>query len=163
LDKDQEILQAAIDAIADRASIRDLDGEKSMSTTTDMFNGLTGQMVTEREGWIFMVCLKLSRSQQGRFHEDDYIDAAAYIALAGAAAHGEVRPSRNGPPSCKNVRKDEDDVHGFSPDETNRLERAILDLHRLSEEKTKEGHQWGDHTLTCAMRDGYDCNCRDDT
>jgi hypothetical protein len=42
--------------------------------------------MTDREGWIFMALLKLSRAQGGAHHIDDYLDAAAYIALAGECA-----------------------------------------------------------------------------
>ena len=97
MDKAQDILISGAMAIKDRSSVRDDDCGKSMSRTVGFFDSLTGKEMTEREGWIFMACVKLSRSQQGEFHEDDYIDAAAYIALAGAAAYGEVRPSRNSP------------------------------------------------------------------
>ena len=47
---------------------------------------MTGLSLTEEEGWIFMVFLKLARSQQGEFKLDDYVDMAAYAALAGESA-----------------------------------------------------------------------------
>lgn len=79
-----EILIAAADAIGDRASQRDAtDGERSMARAVSTFNALTGHKLTEREGWAFMAILKLSRAQAGRHVMDDYIDGAAYMALAG--------------------------------------------------------------------------------
>ena len=88
---------------------------------------------------MFMACVKLSRSQQGDFHEDDYIDAAAYIALAGAAAYGEVRPSRKGPSKCENVREDEGDVHRPVSYETRFVFEPSLGLPRMpGKETTKD-------------------------
>lgn len=81
------ILQDALEAIDNRASQRDRPGgERSMATCVAAFNALTGAGLTEREGWVFMTVLKLSRAQGGRLQEDDYIDGAAYMALAGEAA-----------------------------------------------------------------------------
>ncbi|WP_049780124.1 DUF6378 domain-containing protein [Aromatoleum aromaticum] len=79
-----EILVAAADCIGDRASQRDqADGERSMSRAVDTFNVLTGHSLSERDGWIFQAVLKLARAQGGRHVLDDYIDGAAYLALAG--------------------------------------------------------------------------------
>lgn len=81
------ILNDARDAIDKRAEERDQPGgERSMSTTVASFNALTGHALTEREGWLFMVLLKLSRAQHGKLQHDDYIDGAAYVALAGESA-----------------------------------------------------------------------------
>jgi len=54
-----------------------------MARAVTTFNSLTGHKLTEREGWVFMAILKLSRAQAGRHVMDDYIDGAAYMALAG--------------------------------------------------------------------------------
>ena len=125
----QDILLDAANAISDRSDIRDDDCGKSMIRTVAMFNNLTGEMITEKEGWFFMACVKLARSQQGQFHLDDYIDASAYIALAGEAAYGEVRPSRNGPQVCKNVQEDESDVHGPWADQSAvEVQEPLVDL-----------------------------------
>jgi len=56
-----------------------------MSRTVAAFNGLTGHTLSEVQGWQFMVLLKLARANGGAFHLDDYIDGAAYAALAGEA------------------------------------------------------------------------------
>ena len=45
-------------------------------------NALTGHNLSETEGWKFMVCLKLARAAHARFNCDDYLDGAAYMALA---------------------------------------------------------------------------------
>jgi len=79
-----ELLEAALKAIEDRASQRDMpNGERSMTKAIATFNSLTGHVLTEREGWVFMVLLKLARAQAGEYQQDDYVDGAAYVALAG--------------------------------------------------------------------------------
>lgn len=78
-----EILIAAADCIVHRASQRDQqDGERSMARAVSTFNTLTGHTLSERDGWVFMTVLKLSRAQAGRHVLDDYVDGAAYLALA---------------------------------------------------------------------------------
>lgn len=57
-----------------------------MAAAVKAFNALTNAALTEEEGWLFMVLLKLSRSRCGRHQIDDYIDGAAYMMLAGEAA-----------------------------------------------------------------------------
>jgi hypothetical protein len=54
-----------------------------MARTVDVFNAITGQELSELDGWKFMIALKLARSAQGSFHEDDYVDLCGYAALAG--------------------------------------------------------------------------------
>ena len=97
MDKPQDILQAGIDGITDRARFRDADGRMSMDKTVAIFNLLTDRDLSVRDGWEFMKIVKMVRSQQGEFHIDDYVDEAAYTALAGSSHYGEVRPSRKGP------------------------------------------------------------------
>ena len=82
-----DILQAGIDAMAQRAAVRDLpDGERSMCRAVAAFNALTGRDLAEVDGWLFMVILKAARSTAGAHHLDDWTDMAAYAALAGEAA-----------------------------------------------------------------------------
>ena len=78
-----DILQQAKDCLVNRASERDKEQERSMKSCVEAFNALTGKSLTETEGWIFMTVLKLARSQGGSFKLDDYVDMAAYAALAG--------------------------------------------------------------------------------
>lgn len=81
------MLHDAAEAISDRAAERDRpQGERSMAGCVAAFNALSGHTLSEREGWVFMALLKLSRAQGGALREDDYIDGAAYMALAGEAA-----------------------------------------------------------------------------
>lgn len=79
-------LQEAINCIGDRASERDTDSERSMLKTVKTFNEMFGTALTEEQGWQFMTLLKMSRSQGGNFRRDDYVDGAAYFALAGEAS-----------------------------------------------------------------------------
>lgn len=83
--KAHEFLQAGVDAMADRAAQRDKpDGERSMNRAVSAFNEMTGRSMTEHEGWLFMVLLKMARATAAsEVREDDYIDGAAYFALAG--------------------------------------------------------------------------------
>ena len=75
-------LREAAATIDLRAAQRDMPSERSMKRTVEAFNALVGQTLTETQGWLFMVLLKLSRAQAGSFHLDDWLDAAAYTALA---------------------------------------------------------------------------------
>lgn len=84
------ILQNAQGHMNERATTYDQpDGERSMSATVTMFNALTESHLSEEQGWLFMVCLKLNRAQQGDLRLDSYEDGAAYFALAGEAASQE--------------------------------------------------------------------------
>jgi hypothetical protein len=82
-----DILMAAASHLEERANSYDSDeGERSIPNTVRMFNALTGHNLSEEQGWLFMVCLKLVRSQQGGLRMDSYEDGAAYFALAGESA-----------------------------------------------------------------------------
>lgn len=80
------ILEDAASILNDRAAERDKGAERAMSATVQAFNAVTGHALDEEQGWLFMVCLKAARSQGGGFKLDDYLDGAAYFALAGEAA-----------------------------------------------------------------------------
>ena len=86
-----DTLRAALAALADRAAQRDTPGgERSMARAVAAFNALTGHRLTETQGWRFMEILKIARGESF----DDFIDGAAYAALAGeAAARADVRRS----------------------------------------------------------------------
>ena len=82
-----DILRTSATIIDERASLRDIEQERSMSRTVALFNTLLGlkrpdEGMTELEGWLFMICLKMARAMAGRPVLDDFIDAAAYCALA---------------------------------------------------------------------------------
>lgn len=84
-----QILSEAIEVMAERGKSYDKTGnnaERSMPKIVAMFNALTGHELTPAQGWKFMACLKLARSEQGEHREDNYLDGAAYFALAGEEA-----------------------------------------------------------------------------
>lgn len=85
-----DILQEATECLTARAVERDKGtSERSMKAAVTAFNSITGHTLTEEQGNMFMVCLKMSRSQGGKVRLDDYVDLAAYAALAGESAVGE--------------------------------------------------------------------------
>lgn len=88
-------LRTAAATIQDRGVHRDTSAEgaqqeRSMAATVAAFNALEGTSLTERQGWAFMQVLKLARSaasaRNGQFNADDFVDGAAYAALAGESA-----------------------------------------------------------------------------
>lgn len=84
-----QILNEAVAIMAERGRSYDRSGveaERSMPKIVAMFNALTGHELTPEQGWKFMCCLKLARSEQGEYREDNYLDGAAYMALAGEEA-----------------------------------------------------------------------------
>lgn len=84
-----QILNEAVAIMAERGKSYDKSGgeaERSMPKIVAMFNALTGHKLTPEQGWKFMCCLKLARSEQGEYREDNYLDGAAYMALAGEEA-----------------------------------------------------------------------------
>ena len=76
------LLEKAAATMRERSIERDVEKERAMAKTVALFNAQFGTSMTEHQGWMFMVHLKLARAEGGIFREDDYIDAAAYIALA---------------------------------------------------------------------------------
>lgn len=75
------ILRTAAQIISARAASRDLTSERSMHRAVSAFNTLTGQSLSETQGWLFMAVLKLTRATAGKLNNDDLVDAAAYVAL----------------------------------------------------------------------------------
>lgn len=91
-----DLLQEAAALIKQRGVERDAEGgERSMKRTVDSFNAMTGHKLTEEDGWLFMMMLKLSRSRSGKIQPDDYKDLISYSALLGECAlkgQDEPRP-----------------------------------------------------------------------
>ena len=87
LNKAALTLKQALGHMEDRASTYDSpQGERSMGKTVAMFNSLYGLDLSEEQGWAFMCILKLVRTSQGDFREDNYEDLAAYAGLQREAA-----------------------------------------------------------------------------
>lgn len=97
-----DLLRAAGQTLEQRGTDYDQpQGERSMAACVRIYNAVTGQQMTERQGWMFMVALKLARSMKGAPKADTYIDMAAYAALLGEchisdADLAEFKESRNG-------------------------------------------------------------------
>lgn len=90
----QDFLQQGASEMQDRAATYDApQGERSMGKTVAMFNALTGSDMSEAQGWKFMCCLKLVRSEQGDFRADNFVDGAAYFGLAGETAFNDNKRS----------------------------------------------------------------------
>ena len=103
--KAADILEAAQGHMIDRASTYDKpEGERSMGATVTAFNAITGHKLTEEQGWLIMILLKATRSQQGAYRADSYEDGAAYFSLAGEAAyHSRAKPDAERHPMTPNV------------------------------------------------------------
>lgn len=79
-----DLLEKAAAIMRDRSAERDTEKERAMAKTVAMFNAaFPDAALTEYQGWMFMFFLKIARAHGGCFREDDYIDGAAYVALAG--------------------------------------------------------------------------------
>lgn len=63
------------------------EGERSMARTVEAFNAMTGHNLTTLDGWEFMILLKMSRSREGMYHEDDFLDRLGYELLAAEEAY----------------------------------------------------------------------------
>lgn len=81
--KAEDFLTNAADTISQRGKQYDKQaGERSMAKTVAAFNAITGQSLTESEGWLFMQVLKDVRQwQKTDYHHDSAIDCVSYAAL----------------------------------------------------------------------------------
>ena len=79
------LLKRASDLMIERAVQYDSPGgERSMEKIVNSFNALTGKDLTEAQGWMFMVLLKLVRDNTRVVgHKDSCDDLIAYAALYG--------------------------------------------------------------------------------
>ena len=89
----QQILNKAAEHMNARAATYDKpEGERSMGKTVAAFNIITGQDLTESEGWLFMQTLKDVRDRQRKEpHADSLEDGVAYSALKAEARLAEVQ------------------------------------------------------------------------
>lgn len=83
----QQLLNKAAEIMASRASTYDKpEGERSMAATVSAFNTITGQDLTEAQGWLLMAVLKMVRDNQHSLpHVDSCEDFVAYASLYGEA------------------------------------------------------------------------------
>lgn len=85
--KATDFLSQAAKHMSERAVTYDSpEGERSMAKTVAAFNALVGADLSESEGWLFMMLLKVARlTQRASFHADSAEDLVAYAALMGEA------------------------------------------------------------------------------
>lgn len=85
--KAPEILTRSAEIMAERAKQYDSpEGERSMGKAVAAFNAITGQSLSEANGWLLMALLKMVRDNTTTEpHEDSINDLVAYGALYGEA------------------------------------------------------------------------------
>lgn len=63
--------------------------ERSMGEIVELFRLVSGVTLTERQGWLFMVALKLIRAKRSTKLYDSYADLISYASLLGECALGD--------------------------------------------------------------------------
>ncbi len=102
--KPHDFLKLAGNTLSERGATRDKGAmvlgeyERSMPQIVKVFRALTGIDLTERQGWTFMVVLKLVREQRSEtFQADNYVDLIGYAALLGESREREFMESKPQP------------------------------------------------------------------
>jgi hypothetical protein len=87
------LLAKAASIMAERGKQYDKpEGERSMGRAVAAFNTITGQDLSEAEGWLLLQVLKDVRQwQRPGYHADSAEDCIAYAALKAEAKQGEAR------------------------------------------------------------------------
>ena len=83
--KAPEILKRSAEIMAERAKQYDSpQGERSMGKAVAAFNAITGQSLSEANGWLLMALLKMVRDNTTTEpHADSINDLVAYAGLYG--------------------------------------------------------------------------------
>jgi Domain of unknown function (DUF6378) len=81
-----QILERASELLGVRGQEYEQQRERSIGRVVGAFNALTEHKLTNEQGWLFMVLLKLARAQGGSYKADNFDDGAAYVALMGEQA-----------------------------------------------------------------------------
>lgn len=86
-----ELLNKAASIMEERGRQYDKpDGERSMGKAVTAFNAITGQNLSEAEGWLLLQVLKDVRLwQRPGYHADSAEDCVAYSALKAEAKQRE--------------------------------------------------------------------------
>lgn len=93
--KATDFLRESLETLEEKAKLRDQpNGERNMKKTVDAYNILTGSNMSEKDGWLFMLILKITRMQTGKYNPDDYIDTNCYSSLLGECAENVERERR---------------------------------------------------------------------
>ena len=95
--KSPEILKRSAEIMAERAKQYDSpQGERSMGKAVAAFNAITGQELTEANGWLLMALLKMVRDNTtDKPHEDSLHDLVAYAGLYGEARLASMNQSES--------------------------------------------------------------------
>lgn len=154
--KAPDILKRAAQIMEERAAEREQPGgERSMARTIATFNALTGHALTERDGWVFMVALKLARAYASPTGvPDDYKDGAAYMALAGEWAYVAADERELLDPGAANkaaLHRHATEICAPASPVTTPVGRDHRDRHRMHVVRTTDGKtdtvsvRWGSH------------------
>jgi hypothetical protein len=86
----EEVLLYALETLKQRGQDYDLEheNERSMGKIVDVFNTITNRDLTEKEGYLFMLSLKLVRLGTSD-KLDSAVDLAGYSALIGETLNDE--------------------------------------------------------------------------
>jgi len=76
-------LRVASETMKERGETYDIsEKERSMESTIKAFNVITGENLTESDGWLLMLILKQVRQWSSPpFHKDSALDSVAYSSL----------------------------------------------------------------------------------
>ena len=87
-----QFLNAALAIQTERAAQYDQpEGERSMGKVVAMFNMTKGHPVlTEADGWLLQVLLKVVRGEANGPHQDSCLDLVSYASLYGEARMAEL-------------------------------------------------------------------------
>lgn len=90
--KAPDILKRASDIMDERAKQYDSpEGERSMGKAVAAFNAITGNSLSEANGWLLMALIKMVRDNTtNKPHEDSLHDLVAYGALYGEARMASI-------------------------------------------------------------------------
>lgn len=86
-----DILAESKSILTERGRVYDSKtGERSMASTVTAFNAITGQKLTEPEGWLLLQILKDVRQwSKKEYHPDSALDAIGYAALKAESLSNE--------------------------------------------------------------------------
>lgn len=100
-----QLLNKAASHMEARAATYDKpEGERSMAATVGAYNAITGQAISEANGWLLMALLKMVRdNQREEPHTDSVEDLIAYSALYGEARLNNIKPVEDINSAVKNI------------------------------------------------------------
>lgn len=79
----EKLLTEAAEIQRVRGFLYDDGKERSMGEIVELFRLVSGVTLTERQGWLFMMALKLIRAKRSINLYDSYADLISYASLLG--------------------------------------------------------------------------------